>query len=350
MNRRCLLVAALAVACTGGEPSPPAPTAPGLTPIRIGWQTTWATQGQLAVVLMHTDILEQHGLEATFHGFAYGGPLNEGALSGAVDVLFTADQPAVALGVKSSDWGIIGRLMANRVGTFVPPGSPVRSPADLVDRTVAVPFGAAAHRATLGAIERAGLDPDHQVRVTNLGLQEIVALVGAGADPETHRWGATDAAAAWDPAFANLEHSGAVRAIDTATITSVVVMDDRFVAAHPAVDARFMEALHAAYDVVRTDPDRAARWFKEESDLPFDLGVLALAASVEPNLQAATADDLRVHLSPPEVEGIGAAATFMHSAGLLRAPVDVATLLRPQATRPVSPRVTAAQVQVKKAP
>ncbi|HCH65413.1 MAG TPA: hypothetical protein DFR83_21585, partial [Deltaproteobacteria bacterium] len=77
MNRRAALaaLAALAaVACTGAE-SPPA-TTPGLAPIRIGWQTTWATQGQLAVALMDTDILKAHGLVATFEGFSYGGPLN----------------------------------------------------------------------------------------------------------------------------------------------------------------------------------------------------------------------------------------------------------------------------------
>ena len=132
---------------------------------------------------------------------------------------------------------------------------------------------------TLGAIEAAGLAPGADVRVTNLGLQEIVSLVGAGADEATHRWGATDAAAAWDPAFANLEHSGAVRVIDTQTITSVVMMDDVFNRGNPGVSRRFMEAMHAAYDHVRLDPEGAATRFKEHAGLPFDTDVLALAAS-----------------------------------------------------------------------
>lgn len=350
MNRRSLLVAALAVACSGTTAPAPTETPSGRIPIRIGWQTTWATQGQLTMALMHTTLLQEAGFEPTFHGFAYGGPLNEGALAGSVDVLFTADQPAVALGSKAASWGIIGRLMANRVGTFVPPDSPIQSPADLAGKTVVVPFGAAAHRATLGAIERAGLDPKTQVTVANLGLQEVVALVGAGADATTQRWGKTDAAAAWDPAFANLEHTGAVRAIDTTTITSVVVMDDRFVAAHPGADARFMGAMHTAYDFVRADPARAATWFVEESDLPFDQAVLARAASVEPNLSAASAADIRVHLTADEVQSIEGAAAFMHEAGLLRTPADVSAILRPGATRPVQPAVALEQVTVKKVP
>ena len=352
MNRRALVVAALAWACAGTpDPTASAPGgAPehGRIPIRIGWQTTWATQGQLALALKETTILEEHGFEPTFVGFAYGGPLNEGALAGSVDVLFTADQPAVALGARAANWGIIGRLMANRVGTFVPPGSDIQSPAELRGKSVVVPFGAAAHRATLGAIERAGLDPASDVTVSNLGLQEVVSLVGAGVDENTGKWGAVDAAAAWDPAFANLEHTGAVRAIDTTTITSVVVMDDRFEAAHPGSDGRFMQALHTAYDMVRRDPERFAGWFKDESKLPFELGVLERAAAVEPNLFVERTDQIRVHLTSDEVQGIQDAAAFMHEAGLLRSPADVGRILRPQATRPVTQAVPVEQVRVKK--
>jgi sulfonate transport system substrate-binding protein len=344
MNRRFFLGGLAAVACTSTSAPAPSPAKPGLDRIRIGWQTTWATQGQLAVILMRTNILEQHGFEATFHGFSYGGPLNEGALAGAVDVLFTADQPAIALASKADNWGIIGRLMTNRVGTFVPPDSPIQSAADLKGHTVAVPFGAAAHRATLGAIQRAGLKVGSDVRVTNLGLQEIVALVGAGA--AEGRWGNTHAAAAWDPAFANLEHAGAVRVIDQADVTSVVVMDDRFSARVGNAGERFQKALHAAYDFFRADPGRANAWFKADSDLPFDVGVLELAASVEPNLKATEPQGIRVHLDEDDLLNMQRAADFMVEAKLLRGSVQLSTLLRPSALRPVVASVTASQVDV----
>lgn len=345
MNRRLFLAGLGAVACTGNSAPAPAPARPGLDRIRIGWQTTWATQGQLAVILMRTDILEQHGFEASFHGFSYGGPLNEGALAGAVDVLFTADQPAIALASKASNWGIIGRLMTNRVGTFVPPDSSIRTVADLKGHTVAVPFGAAAHRATLGAIQRAGLQAGADVQVTNLGLQEIVALVGAGA--AEGRWGNTHAAAAWDPAFANLEHAGAVRVIDQADVTSVVVMDDAFSTRVGGSAVRFQHALHAAYDFFRADPGKANAWFKQESDLPFDVGVLELAASVEPNLKATGPQGIRVHLDADDLVNMQRAADFMVEAKLLREAVQLNTLLRPSALLPAVSPVTASQVGMK---
>ncbi|MGB0639313.1 MAG: hypothetical protein ACPGTU_08275, partial [Myxococcota bacterium] len=149
----------------GGSDAPPTPTPakaktevapeakPAATPangagipIRVGWQQTWATQGQLAVILKQSAILKDLGFAPEFVGFSYGAPLNEGALAGEVDVLFTADQPAIALCNRDKTWGMIGRLMYNRVGTFVPPDSDVKSVSDLKGKTVAIPFGAAAHR------------------------------------------------------------------------------------------------------------------------------------------------------------------------------------------------------------
>ena len=276
MKRVALVALALGCGGAGG------PAAPGLDPIRVGWQTTWATQGQLAVLLQQGELLREAGFDATFVGFSYGGPLNEGALAGEVDVLFTADQPALSLCARAPAWGAIGRLMYNRVGMFVPPGSPVGGIADLKGGALAVPFGAAAHREALGALTAAGLDPKADVRVLNLGLEEIVALVGAGA--AEGRWGEVDAAAAWDPAFANLEHTGAVRTLSEATVTSLVVMDDAYAAAHPGAAGRFLGALSAAYGQYRGDTDAANAAFKVASKLPFDVAVLDRAAAVEPNL------------------------------------------------------------------
>jgi ABC-type nitrate/sulfonate/bicarbonate transport system substrate-binding protein len=319
----------------GVAPGPAAPDAAALTPIRIGWQTTWATQGQLVGVLMHTDTLARNGFSGDFKGFPYGGPLNEGALAGEVDVLFTADQPALILASKAPNWGIIGRLMYNRVGMFVPPDSAVTAPAGLSGKRLAVPFGAAAQREALGAIAAAGLDPKKDVTVVNLGLEEIVGVVRAGAT--NGRWGDLDAAAAWDPTFAELETSGRARTIASSVVTSVVVMDDVYVTAHAGAESRFMTAMAMAYDVYRADPLRADGWFQEEAKRTFEPGVLATAAAVEPNLSATDAAGIRVHLTPEDVAGITTAARFMEGAGLLKAPLAVEGVVRPSATTPPPP-------------
>ena len=312
------------------EPTQAPPDAPVLQPIRIGWQTTWATQGQLAVIMMKTDILQAAGFDPEFVGFSYGGPLNEGALAGEVDVIFTADQPAIALMSRADDWRVTGRLMYNRVGTFVPFESPLLTPADLKGKTVAIPFGAAAHRETLAAIRGAGLDPDVDVNAVNLGIQELVSLIGAGEDDG--RWGTIDAGSAWDPAYADLEYHEVVRPLASGVVTSVVVMDTDFVAANPDADRRFMGALREAYGWYRAHSGQANRWFKDVSKLPFDLEVLNLAASVEPNLQVSKASEIRVSLTEDDLANMQKAADFMLEAELLKSPLSVAPLVRTEAT------------------
>lgn len=322
-----LSMALVLFSCSTDQKPSTEPTSLELTlaPIRVGWQTTWATQGQLSVILQKTDILERLGFAAEFTGFSYGGPLNEGALAGEVDVLFTADQPAIVLMNRAADWRVIGRLMYNRVGTFVPPDSPVQSIADLKGRTVAIPFGAAAHRETLGALRAAGLDPSTDVQAVNLNIQELVALVGAGATEG--RWGTIDAGSAWDPAYADLEYTEQVRSVANGLVTSVVVMDTDYASAHPEAGKRFMQAMLEAYAFYRTNTALANRWFKDAAQLPFDLAVLDRAASVEPNLFVDRADEVSVSLSDDDLAALQRAADFMHEADLLPAAVDVQPLI-----------------------
>jgi len=321
-----LAITLLLLACSTPEPAlqaVPAQAPPPLDPVRIGWQTTWATQGQLAQILDRTPLLRQQGMEPQLVGFTYGGPLNEGALAGEVDVVLTADQPAIMLCAKSTDWVVIGRLMYNRVGTFVPVDSPAWTMADLAGKTVAIPYGAAAQRETLAALREAGLDPAGDVTTVNLGIQEQVALVGAGSDDG--RWGAIDAGSAWDPTFAELEHSGAVRVLDTGVVTSVVVMNLAYKAANPGADERFMVALGDAYGLYRDKGAQADAWFVEAAGVAFDPAVLALAASVEPNLEAGAT--ISTTLSEADLVGMDQAAAFMFEAGLLKHPADVRAMV-----------------------
>ena len=291
-----------------------------MIPIRVGWQETWATQGQLAVILQQEPILESLGFDATFVGFPYGAPLNEGALAGEVDVLFTADQPAIVLCNRDSSWGMIGRLMYNRVGTFVPLESEIQSVADVKGKTIAIPFGAAAHRETLRAIQTVGLDPIADVTTVNMGINEIATMV------RSKRWDSVHVGSAWDPIFADLEASNLVKTIAQGVVTSVVVMDDKFVNNHPNSDTLFMRALSQAYEVYKSDVQAANQRFIEQSKLSFSSEALNLASSVEPNLIAENA--IRVSLNEEDKRNIQQAAQFMLEASILKSAVDTTTMIR----------------------
>ncbi len=306
----------LVSACTGQSVEEPA----ALTPIRIGWQTPWATQGQITQVLAHTNVLALNGLQAEFKGFSYGGPLNEAALAGEVDVLFTADQPAATLLARDPNWVIIGRLMYNRVAIYVPPDSPIQTLADLQGKRVAMPFGAAAQRDALKAIQEAGLDPAVDIQSINLDILEQAAIVQAG---DGASWGEIDALVGFDPTPAIFEQAGLARMLHVGEVVSLVVMSQTYIDQHPNAPEQFMHAFTEAYYYYATHQTEANAWFQEASQLTFDPSVLDLAASVEPNVQAASIDEVRVTLNEADLQIMEEAADFILTQGLIQQAVDI---------------------------
>jgi ABC-type nitrate/sulfonate/bicarbonate transport system substrate-binding protein len=293
----------------------------GLTPIRIGWQTTWATQGQITQTLKHTNVLTKNGLEGTFVGVSYGAPLNEAALAGDVDVIFTADQPAAALLARGANWVIIGRLMFNRVAIYVPPESPIQDLADLKGKRIPMPFGAAAQRVAFKAIADAGLDPTKDITAINLDITEQAGIVERGTSSS---WGDVDAMAGFDPTVAILETSKAARMLHIGRVTSVIVMSKDYIAAHPDAPVRFLQAFKEAVLYYAKHVKQANDWFRQTSQLTFNDEVLALAASVEPNLQAETISDVSITFTPDLITGMQEAADFLFDNGLISQQVQIA--------------------------
>lgn len=292
-----------------------------LTPIRIGWQTTWATQGQIAQTLSHTNVLSKNGLQATFVGVSYGAPLNEAALAGDVDVIFTADQPAAALLARSDDWVIIGRLMFNRVAIYVPADSPVKTVADLKGKTIPMPFGAAAQRVAFKAIADAGLDPRADIDAVNLDITEQAGIVQRGTSAS---WGEVDAMAGFDPMVAILEVNKSARMLHIGKVTSVIVMSRTYISAYPGAPERFLRAFVEAVFYFARHIEQANEWFLKASQLNFGHDVLALAASVEPNLLATSVRDIRISLTPQVVEGLQEAADFLYDQSLIGRQLEIA--------------------------
>lgn len=286
-----------------------------LTNIRIGWQIPWATQGQLAQILKHTDILKKNSLKGEFKGFTFGGPLNEAALAGEVDVIFTADQPAATLLSKDPDWVIIGRLMYNRVSLYVPPKSPIETVADLKGKTVGMPFGAAAQRMALKAEEDAGLDPKKDVNNVNLDIYEQSDLVR---DPNSTKWINMDALAGFDPTPAIFEEKGLIRTLTVGKVVSVIVMSKDYINTNPEAPVRFLKAFHAAYDYYRNNRSTADEWFTTESKLTIAPKALDIAASIEPNLSVESADEIRLGFTNEDYDIIQEAANFIYDQSLVK--------------------------------
>jgi len=115
------------------------------------------------------------------------------------------------------------------------------------------------------------------------------------------------------------------RVLDRGVVTSVVVMNQAYKAANPGADERFMAALGDAYGLYRDKRSQADAWFVEAAGVAFDPAVLALAASVEPNLEAGAR--ISTTLSEADLVGMDKAAAFMLEAGLLKRPADVRAMV-----------------------
>jgi ABC-type nitrate/sulfonate/bicarbonate transport system substrate-binding protein len=314
--------------------------------IRIGWQVPWATQGQVVQVLKHTDVLDLNGLKAEFKGFNYGGPLNEAALAGDVDALFTADQPAASLLAKGGKYTIVARLMYNRVAIYVPPDSPLRSVADLKGKKIAMPFGAAAQRDALKAIQQAGIDPGKEITAINLDIYEQNNIVQRGSRSS---WGDIDALVGFDPTPAILEFKGLARMLHVGQVVSLVLISDSYLKTHADEARRFLQAFLQAWHYYANHQSQANQWFQEESRLEFEPRVLDLAASVEPNIKAQSIDLLRPTLNQADIETAQSAAKFIHDHGMAKVEVNMTDHYDPQYINAALQHVTTAanSVQLK---
>ena len=291
-----------------------------LTEIRIGWQIPWATEGQLTQVLKNTDLLKDNGLKGDFKGFSYGGPLNEAALAGEVDVIFTADQPAATLLTKNPEWTIIGRLMYNRVSLYVPPKSTINEVKDLKNKTVAMPFGAAAQRMALLAEKEAGLDPATDVNNINLGIYEQSDIVRSA---EAEKWGDIDALAGFDPTPAIFEEKGLVKNLKVGKVVSLIVMSNDYIEANPEVPVEFLKAFYGAYDYYRNNITQANQWFIDEAKLNITPKALEIAAGVEPNLSVQNKEEIRIGFNEDDYKIMQEAADFIYEQKLVKKQVNM---------------------------
>jgi NitT/TauT family transport system substrate-binding protein len=312
MQDMVLLIACLAAVLLGG----PAAAAP----IRLGWQVPWATQGQLVMGLTHTNIPALTGVEIEPVGFSYGAPLNSAALAGEVDVLLTADQPALVLLSKSDRFVVVARMMYNRVCIYVPPRSPIHSLRDLKGKQVMGPVGAAAERVALAAIQKAGIAAA-DVAYGNLDMAQQAALLKRGA--EGGSWPGADALYGFDPLPAVFEEAGQARMLSCGNVVSLVLASRDMVEKRPQDLAAFLRAFALSWHFFATQPKLANRWFAEEARLDVSDAVLDKCAAVEPNRRAKKVGDLRLTLNEADYATLESTLAFLRSREIVREPMDV---------------------------
>jgi ABC-type nitrate/sulfonate/bicarbonate transport system substrate-binding protein len=288
--------------------------------IRVGWQTSWATQAQLAMVLKHTNIPELNGLRVELRGFQYGGPLGEAALAGQIDTLFAADQPAINLIARGAKWKIVSKCIGFRDALMVPAESSAKGVADLRGKKIAVPFGSGAHRIVIELVKEAGLDVQKDVTLVNLDAAEINATVQGGVvDKEKQTWrGEIAAVASWDPSIAQFEDQKIARTLVEKRLFGVTAMSEDFMKANPKAAEVFLRVLHMALWYYGKHPEQADTWYTQEINISLKPAILRRSASYDENLGATTPGQIDLSLSEADIAVLQASSDFAFGSGLIK--------------------------------
>lgn len=277
-------------------------------PIRLGWQIPWATQGQLVMGLKYTNIPKLAGVDLAYSGFTYGGPLNRAALAGQVDVLLTADQPALVLLSKGDQYLIVARMMYNRVCLYVPPQSKIRTLKDLEGKHLLGPVGAAAERVAFAELRAAGVNTD-KLRAGSFDMAQQTAMIKTANSKEA--WPGVDALYGFDPFPAIFEINDQARMLGCNNVVSLVVASRDMVEKRRAELESFLRAFTLSWYHYAQMPKQVNEWFSTESRLNVGDDVLDKSASVEPNRWVKSIADIRLGFVDADYKTIDAAMDFL---------------------------------------
>ncbi len=293
------------------------------TELRIGWQIPWSIQGQIVQVFKHTDILKENWLNATFKWFLYGAPLNEAALAWDVDVILTADQPAAVLLSKNHNWIIAGRLMYNRVSLYVPANSETNSMSGLVGKKIWLPFWAAVQRMVLREIKNNWFEPNKDIFVANLWMDEQMSLMknASGA----LNWWDFYAMGGFDPAPAIMEEKWFIKTIKEDKIVAVVLVSKKLQEKDSDVVDKLLKSLASSWEYYKINKDQVNSWFNEESGLMASTWALEITEKFEPNFT----NDIRTAFNSSDIEIMQDAVNFLYNQKLITNNITISDFIYP---------------------
>lgn len=269
-----------------------------LTPIRVGWQPPWTNQGQIAMVLKYSNILELNGLKGEFMPFTYGGPMTEAALTGEIDVMFAGSQPVINLISKDKRWKIVARMANYRSAIVVPMESPIKDIKDLKGKIVATAFGSTTHRETVRILKEAGLDPItmKDVQLKNLDQAEHTGLIQRG-KPTDKNWAGIDAISTYDPTAALVVSKGLARIVKDFETPAVVAMREDFIQNRRQNVINFLKSYIEAFYYYAIHQEQADSLYATEARIDIDPSLYKDISAIEPNMRARSINDVNVALT-----------------------------------------------------
>ncbi|WP_296001200.1 ABC transporter substrate-binding protein [Rugamonas sp.] len=218
---------------------------------------------------------------ASFQGAA---PLFEAVVSGDVDTAMAADTPALAAAAGGARVKVVAASVTSPAGVaiLVPPGSPIKTVADLKGRGVIVSSarGSVAHYLLFGALREAGLHPDEVTTGFMLPGDAAVAF-SSGKIEAWATFGTYQASAEIHGARVLRDGVGINSGIGLIAASDAALAD----AGKRAALADVLQRLALSNLWANAHPDEYARVFQRLTKLPADVVKLVVARD-RPQLRA----------------------------------------------------------------
>ncbi|MFJ6633427.1 ABC transporter substrate-binding protein [Streptomyces sp. NPDC091376] len=209
--------------------------------------------------------------------FTSGPPLLEAVNAKAVDVGSVGNTPPVFAAGSGSRITIVAATHGDSAGEaiLVPKDSPLRTPADLKGKSVAVAQGSSAHYQLIASLRKAGLGPE-DIKISLLQPADALAAFTSGR---------VDAWAVWDPYTSQVLRGGKSRVL---TDGNGLVNGLGFQVAAPSALADkqkaaaigdLIERLRRAQDWVFKHPQEWAKVWAKDTGLPYEVALDAVKRS-----------------------------------------------------------------------
>lgn len=294
-----------------------------LQKVRIGWQPTANVSAQITYALMKTDILEKNGLIGEFTAFTLGAPLNEGLVSGAVDVGFTGDMPALAAISVGAPLTVVGRQTGVRAAIMTTATSNVKSLDDLKGKKLYGPTATSAFLASRKMLQDANVTPGKDVEIINLNVTDIASALQAGRIENVFLFG---------PFVSLYERKSNMRVVGDANQSLLVVLArDSFVKDNADTLERLLRASKQALLFCAANKALCNKWFTDSPQTKlFDIETTNASAAVDPQWAATSMKEIRISMSAQDRANFNATAKAAYELKILKkeAPVTEKTDLR----------------------
>lgn len=155
----------------------------GWWPMRVAWNPNWSDGNAVLFAMQHFKLLEARGLEVQYPSFLAAGVMNEAFIPGTVQVAQAGSLGLLRLIDLKIPTAAVASYPAQRSAFLVPPGSPLKSLADLKDQKVlkrpaicGVTIGSTNHLALLIAAKVIGLVDGRDYTLKNISPADIVTM------------------------------------------------------------------------------------------------------------------------------------------------------------------------------